>query len=374
MLIRLFRVALGVLIGLFVFVISQEFTRDVSRAITHGRPISHFGWQHVQFALGWRGPGLILTSVGPLVVACLLMEWRGYRSLWSSVLVWLVTFTFVAWLHYGPLEGWLHGGWVSAAILAGLAHWIVAGSRWPHLSRKVVSGQAGLEGGMTHRWVHLMIACATIALLACWYMLPRFPYGPYTLYTELTVEKRAARPSFVALANEQTHPFMYGQRPLKRDWLAAIPRWPDVRDCLVRSERKKSEPDLRLINWDAFWTTADAEICLWRIFSSLGTPERAARWFEFHGLGDGSVGSGKMHISPRWHKMYPERLRRMKRRTKIVTRMAGGSRSLKEQRAMFPTFGPSSILVNILPHSENFSSTWTTENELLKVRVGRNTL
>ena len=68
-------------------------------------------------------------------------------------------------------------------------------------------------------------------------------------------------------------------------------KWPDARACLIAGEAAKPEPDLRRINWAKMRWAGDIEVCMWRIFASYGTPERARAWFEAQGLG-GSLTEG----------------------------------------------------------------------------------
>lgn len=127
--------------------------------------------------------------------------------------------------------------------------------------------------------------------------IPRFPFGPYVLYANLSEAERAARVPYEILADETSAPFgagfvyadpvnvdgyPYQEGFPSREQRAAAARFPGVRDCLVKREQDKSDPDLRLIDWDLFETNGEAEICVWRILASLGTPARGKLWMEFH--------------------------------------------------------------------------------------------
>ncbi len=142
------------------------------------------------------------------------------------------------------------------------------------------------------------------------YTIPRFPFGPYTLYGKLTAEQRAAVIPFDSLTDEQSYPFVgltpslnIGISPIlnpKRDYTKAIARFPSVRECLVRSEKAKQAPDLRLINWDKIHNMSDADVCTWRVFSSLGTSERAREWLVFHGARNARITSLSTRVSGNW--------------------------------------------------------------------------
>ena len=148
------------------------------------------------------------------------------------------------------------------------------------------------------RWrIPLGFLAVSALFLAGLEYIPRFPFGPYVLYANLTEAERAARIPYEMLADEANAPFGAGYvypDPVdvdgyprrdgfpSREHRAAIARFPGVRDCLVKREQASPEPDLRLIDWDLFETNGEAEVCVWRILASLGTPERGKQWAAFH--------------------------------------------------------------------------------------------
>ncbi len=87
------------------------------------------------------------------------------------------------------------------------------------------------------------------------------------------------------LSNETNEP--YGSRgvpPQRPEEKRAVRRFSDVRDCLVKEEQDKDIPDLRKIDWRRMTSTANIRVCLFRIFASYGTPEKAVLWFQAQGL------------------------------------------------------------------------------------------
>ena len=89
---------------------------------------------------------------------------------------------------------------------------------------------------------------------------------------------------FDHLATEQTDPYLVaGRSPVRQKDVKAAMRIPSVRDCLLKSERGKDNPDLRQFAWQKMGNYDEASVCLFRVFSSLGTPERAALWLESQG-------------------------------------------------------------------------------------------
>ncbi|MCP4072925.1 MAG: hypothetical protein GY742_14505 [Hyphomicrobiales bacterium] len=170
-------------------------------------------------------------------------------------------------------------------------------------------------------------------LLICIHTIPRFPFGPYTLYANLTEEQRNAKIPYKMLSNETTHPFFTGKAP---KYVVEIERYRDVRDCLVSSERSKPEPDLRLIDWNKLWNYEEAEVCLWRILSSLGTKERATLWFSFHNLSN--------------------------------------PRNVKKYGLQMPTRGFGYVIGSFVTFSQTFRAAWGKNGELLAVGAGHTTL
>lgn len=93
------------------------------------------------------------------------------------------------------------------------------------------------------------------------------------------------------LSDEKTDPFLvYGKPPAKRAdrrlWadMQAMRRWPDVRSCLIRSERKVEKPDLRKMDWGKMRRKEDIEVCLFRVAASLQSPVAMRDWFVSQGM------------------------------------------------------------------------------------------
>ena len=124
------------------------------------------------------------------------------------------------------------------------------------------------------------------------YTIPRFPFGPYFLYSDLTPSEKIDRIPYDTLTTEVSHPFVHsdknypfssqGRIRAKENRDAAIEKFPDALSCLTKTGRKQPDVDLRLLNWDAFQSLQDVNICFWRVFSSLETPERVEKWIKFH--------------------------------------------------------------------------------------------
>ena len=87
------------------------------------------------------------------------------------------------------------------------------------------------------------------------------------------------------LSNEESEPYgNYGRPPVRREEIKAATQFPDALSCLVSSEQSKVLPDLRKINWVQINDKSRMDVCMFRIFASYGTPEKAVLWFDAQGL------------------------------------------------------------------------------------------
>ncbi len=97
--------------------------------------------------------------------------------------------------------------------------------------------------------------------------------------------------AYQKLAKEATDPFLRsGKKPINNGYrqnnfyLKAIKDRPSARSCLQKPERNSKDPDLRKIDWVAMQSEHEIRVCLFRIFQSLGTPEKVVKWYESTGF------------------------------------------------------------------------------------------
>lgn len=103
--------------------------------------------------------------------------------------------------------------------------------------------------------------------------------------------------SFARLSDETAFPFLksgvlFSQLEKRHDSTehqSAITRFPDARSCLVDSEGKKQIPSLTRFDWDKIRVTQDAEVCLFRILSSIRSFKGSQKWLESQGLSIGKT-------------------------------------------------------------------------------------
>lgn len=92
------------------------------------------------------------------------------------------------------------------------------------------------------------------------------------------------------LSNQKTDPFLFlgrvvnDEHPQWRTYQKTLRRHPDVESCLAKEERNERHPNLLHVDWAYVGTSRGAEICLFRIASSLGSIERIVEWLEYQGF------------------------------------------------------------------------------------------
>lgn len=89
---------------------------------------------------------------------------------------------------------------------------------------------------------------------------------------------------YVRLSKQETEPYLKGgkivdtESPLYDRNKAALKRYPDVLSCLKSDEISKLAPDLRRVNWNSIRSDKDAEVCVFRMISSIQNPEVTKQW------------------------------------------------------------------------------------------------
>ncbi|WP_372575202.1 hypothetical protein [Ruegeria jejuensis] len=92
------------------------------------------------------------------------------------------------------------------------------------------------------------------------------------------------------LANQSTDPYMFSGKVVDKSsnkWRShrrSIKKFSDVRECLVKSEQHKENPNLLKIDWDQVGFDHAAEVCIFRIARSLGDTQLFKDWFGYHGF------------------------------------------------------------------------------------------
>ena len=119
-----------------------------------------------------------------------------------------------------------------------------------------------------------------------------------------------------------------------------------------------------------FWTYEDAEVCLWRIFSSLGEPERAVEWLVFHGMRTKGVQIGDTFVFPDKYKSYPDNIKELMDGKNIIkTRNINSSKNLKIKKPFFPNRGYLKI-IQFAAYGESISVIYTIDNQIIRVNYG----
>ncbi len=149
------------------------------------------------------------------------------------------------------------------------------------------------------------------------------------------------------LSSEKYEPYLdRGEIPVTRTDIHAARKWPHVRSCLVGSESKKDHPDLRKINWSKLRTDSDINVCMFRIFNSLGTKERNERWFNEQGFSSSIINIHNEYVST-W------------------SSVQGTRKSPKFGGSFIPSKGIRSLFLGSVSWSESFSASWNKSGKLI---------
>ncbi|MBQ0751233.1 MAG: hypothetical protein KBT70_13655 [Roseovarius sp.] len=163
------------------------------------------------------------------------------------------------------------------------------------------------------------------------------------------------------LATEKSDPYkVYGNPPIKHADRWAAARFDDVRDCLLPAEKRNDAPDLTQIDWRKMRSKAVIEVCLFRIFSSLGNPMAAKRWFEVQGL--------------RRVKLYTSSGRAVRdgRQVEVATTSVKAGNLLSETEKCYVSRNFSSnFLCSKVVHAETFSASWNEDGQLWGTAYGQ---
>ncbi|WP_151976880.1 MULTISPECIES: hypothetical protein [unclassified Roseovarius] len=146
------------------------------------------------------------------------------------------------------------------------------------------------------------------------------------------------------LATEKSDPYkVYGKPPIKHADRLAAARFGHVRDCLVPAEKRNDAPDLTQIDWRKMRSEAVIKVCLFRIFSSLGHPIAAKRWFEVQGL----------------------------RRMKLYTSSGRAVREGRQVESTTTSVKAGKLLCSKVVHAETFSASWNEDGQLWGTAYGQ---
>lgn len=158
------------------------------------------------------------------------------------------------------------------------------------------------------------------------------------------------------LATEADTPFLrWGKPPTEDAYRRAAQKWQDVRSCLVATEAKKRQPNLVNVDWDRLYSIEDGEVCLFRIFSSIGNLDGIGKWLRLQGF------SVEM---PRDAKF-----------KKYIDNSIGGKyinaqiELFKDKKPLFPSSIYFRLFSRIFYYSQMITITWQNDNKLMDVRT-----
>ncbi len=165
-------------------------------------------------------------------------------------------------------------------------------------------------------------------------------YWPAKLYSEVPGNISG----YVQLSSEETHPFLFlGKLPPdnKKALKRAIAQFPDVRSCLVRSEKHKDRPNLLLLDWNAMHSEEAVEVCIFRIMSSIRNVRESRKWFEIQGFDETILSTSTISFS--WK----------------ITRWSHGPR--------YPTNGLMRWWIYLISYRQSVAVTWDADQNIRDV-------
>jgi hypothetical protein len=98
---------------------------------------------------------------------------------------------------------------------------------------------------------------------------------------------------FKRLSDEKNFPFLDSGRPLSylknkapnyNEYRAAVSRFSNVRACLIAQEKEEQHPNLTRFDWNEVKAQEDAEVCIFRVVSSLGGADETKQWLNSQGF------------------------------------------------------------------------------------------
>ena len=161
------------------------------------------------------------------------------------------------------------------------------------------------------------------------------------------------------LSNEKDIPFLkFGKPPKKNAYKLAIKRWPDVRSCLIDSERTKKKPDIRKLDWTQLRNKEDGEVCIFRIFSSIGSLEGARNWVKSQGYRVEGIKSAN------FMKFVRER-----GNGKFFNSVIKIEKTVKEKQNVIRL-----AIIGKIYYSQSVGSVWLDDGKLIDVKIVLNSL
>lgn len=74
------------------------------------------------------------------------------------------------------------------------------------------------------------------------------------------------------------------EHPLWRRYAKPIARYPGPRDCLLPGQSERPHPDLRAFDWQGPRRLSDLDVCLFRVFAALRSPDEVSVWLQHFGF------------------------------------------------------------------------------------------
>ena len=162
------------------------------------------------------------------------------------------------------------------------------------------------------------------------------------------------------LSTQDLDPFLKREKPVNMEhplwkrYRRAMSRFPSAADCLTRPSHNQKKPDLRQLDWSKMIDTAAIEVCMFRIFSSYGSPSKAKLWFEAQGFTNVIMETYEV-------------------RSELFTRVRTYNLPRETNKVYVSKNWLSSQLLKNLIHSEGFRAVWDSNGVLFGVSYDKTT-
>lgn len=142
-------------------------------------------------------------------------------------------------------------------------------------------------GNSDMTWTRLFAICLTGAALATAGFAKN---ASAEVPAEQCLDSALCPVSYVRLSTQKAKPYLHQGSVMKSNhgqyfsYRRAIRKFPDVLTCLQKEQRTKKYPDLRYIDWGAIGSNYEAEVCIFRIMSSIQNAELSRKLFSAIGF------------------------------------------------------------------------------------------
>jgi len=291
-------------------------------------------------ALFWgvmfRAPWHVFLGTIPLLLIFIALEFGAKARQWVYLSIWVIAGVFAEGLFFGVIFRTVAA--ILAGLIAGQVFWLLAGRRvgkWRREPTGAVSVKLKRIFGGYRPWN--LLAYAIVAFLA------------YQLAGSLVYGGKMVWVSFISEPDAGVPPYHYKR---ERDFTVfhkvALLKFPDAKSCLPGDIGDLSPETLKHMDWNKIESTAEAEVCGFRLLGSNPDISYATEWFGAQGM---TVPDAFSSATP-----YKERNGELRVYAKW---------SVSENGYKFSRPGPLRRLVFFTPYAMTINATWSPDGKKL---------